>query len=129
MKGAFMSTKTTLSSNAVFLLKDLLFSYLLTGLFLLLTAFCLYRLSLSDKTISLIITCIYVIVTFLCGFIAGKKTGTRKFLWGAASGLLYFSVLLMLSFLFKQEASSMGGNPVSVLVLCTASGMLGGMVS
>ncbi len=124
-----MLNKATISSNAVFLLKDLLFSYLLTALLLLLTALCLYRFRLSAKTVSLCLTCIYVLATFVAGFIAGKKVGVRKFLWGMASGLSYFIVLAVFSLILKQDAASMSGNFFSVLVLCMASGMLGGMVS
>lgn len=124
-----MSKKFSLTSQAVFLFKNLLFSYAITAILLFITAFVLYRFHPGVKTVSLCITCIYVIATFLAGFLAGKKEGVRKFLWGMVSGMLYFIILALLSLIFKQDSASMGGNFFSVMILCTAAGMLGGMVS
>ena len=52
-------------SRLTFILKDLLLSYLLTALLLLLLSLLLYRFSLSEKTVTLCITGIYILVTFL----------------------------------------------------------------
>ena len=56
-----------------YLLRVLLFSYLITGFLLLLLAFLLYRVGLSEKVVTISIIGIYVIATFLAGFLAGKK--------------------------------------------------------
>ena len=48
-------------SRLTFILKDLLLSYLLTALLLLLLSLLLYRFSLSEKTVTLCITGIYIL--------------------------------------------------------------------
>ena len=62
-----MLQKITFSSRLTFILKNLLISYLLTTMLLLLVALFLYRFQLSEKTVSLCITGIYILVTFLSG--------------------------------------------------------------
>lgn len=111
-----------------FILKCLLLSYLLTTGLLLLLALLLYRFQLSETIISICITAIYIIVTFLAGFLTGKKMGTRKFLWGLLMGSLYFAVLFVVSLFTDRETSSITGDGLTCLLLCSGSGMLGGML-
>ncbi len=124
-----MLQKITFSNRLTFILKNLLISYLLTTLLLLLVSLFLYRFQLSEKTVSLCITGIYVLVTFLSGFLSGKKEGTRKFLWGLLMGILYFLILTLVSFIINQGLSGITGNFFTILILCGGSGMLGGMLS
>lgn len=124
-----MPNKINLSSRLTFILKCLLVSYLFTTGFLLLLALMLYRFGLSEKIVSICIIAIYIIVTFLAGFWAGKHEGNRKFLWGLLMGGLYFLILILVSLIINHGVSDLGGNFFTVLVLCTGSGMLGGMIS
>ncbi|MCM1127152.1 MAG: TIGR04086 family membrane protein [Lachnospiraceae bacterium] len=124
-----MPSKINLSSRLTFILKCLLISYLLTTGFLLLLALMLYRFGLSEKIVSICIIAIYIIVTFLAGFWAGRREGSRKFLWGLLMGGMYFLILILVSLVVNHGVSSLGGNFFTVLLLCTGSGMLGGMVS
>lgn len=124
-----MFKKLTFSSRLTFILKSLLISYLLTAGLLLLLALLLYKFSLTEKTVSLCITGIYILVTFLAGFLAGKKEGARKFLWGLLMGGLYFLILTAVSLVVNQSISGFSAGFFTVLALCAGSGMLGGMVS
>lgn len=124
-----MLKKLTFSSRLTFILKSLLISYLLTAGLLLLLALLLYRFSLTEKIVSACITGIYIIVTFLAGFLAGKKEGTRKFLWGLLMGCLYFLVLTLVSLIVNRSISGFSASFFTVLALCAGSGMLGGMLS
>ena len=124
-----MLKKLTFSNRLTFILKSLLISYLFTAGLLLLLALLLYRFSLSERIVSLCITAIYILVTFLAGFLAGKKEGSRKFLWGLLMGCLYFLVLTAVSLVVNHGFSSLSGSFFTVLALCTGSGMLGGMLS
>ena len=96
-----MLKKLNLSSRLTFILKCLLISYLLTTGLLLLLALMLYRFDLSEKTVSICIIGIYIIITFLAGFLAGKREGSRKFLWGLLMGGLYFTVLIVISLVIE----------------------------
>lgn len=124
-----MPNKINLSSRLTFILKCLLISYFLTTGFLLLLALMLYRFELSEKIVSIAIIFIYIIATFLAGFLAGKREGSRKFLWGLLLGGLYFLILIVVSLVVNQGITGFSGSFFTVLVLCAGSGMLGGMVS
>lgn len=124
-----MLKKLTFSSRLTFILKSLLISYLLTAGLLLLLALFLYKFSLTEKIVSLCITGIYILVTFLAGFLAGKREGARKFLWGLLMGCLYFIILTLVSLIVNHGMGDLSSGFFTTLVLCAGSGMLGGMLS
>ena len=112
-----------------FLLKCLLGSYILTAGMLLVLAFMVYKIKLSKEMVSVVIIAIYVVSTFLGGFIAGKKLQSRKFIWGFMVGIAYFAVLALVSLLINQNVTELGNSVVTTLILCGAGGMMGGMIS
>lgn len=113
----------------IFLLKCLVFSYILTAMLLLLLSFLLYKLGLTETIVSIAIIFIYVISTFFAGFMTGKKMQNRKFLWGLLIGGAYFVVLLLVSLLVNHSAGELGNSFLTTLALCTGGGMMGGMLS
>ncbi len=113
------------SGKLVFVMKCMLAAYILTAGLLLLLALMLYRFGLSEKTVSICIIVIYIVVTFL----AGKRMGEKKFLWGLAMGCLYFLILTAVSLIVNKGMEDAAGNLVTVFMLCGGSGMLGGMIS
>lgn len=113
----------------LFIMKCLLFSYVLTAGLLLLLALLLYRFSLQEKIVNIGIIVIYIAVTFLSGMLAGKRAGSRKFLWGLCMGTLYFAVLALVSLAVNRSIADVATNFVTVFCLCAGSGMLGGMLS
>ena len=116
------------NSYVIFYLKCLLFSYILTVGLLLLLALFLYRFGLAEKTVSIAIIMIYIAASLFAGFAAGKKIGTRKFLWGLLAGVLYFTILLCVSLVLEHGTAGISGNLVTVFFICAGSGMLGGML-
>lgn len=110
-------------------LKILLLMYLITGVFLLVMTLLLSKLQLTEGTVSVGIVVIYVAAGFTGGLLAGKKMKSRKFLWGMVMGACYFLVLAVGSILFQRGLDMEAGRFVTTLILCTASGMVGGMVS
>ncbi len=124
-----MLKKLTFSNRLTFVLKSLLISYLLTAGLLLLLALFLYKFSLTEKIVSLCITGIYILVTFLAGFLAGKREGSKKFLWGLMMGCLYFIILTLVSLIVNHGMGELSPGFFTTLVLCAGSGMLGGMLS
>ena len=65
-----MEKKMIDSKKLIFVLKCMLAAYLVTAGLLLLLALMLYRFGLSEKVVSVCIILIYIVVTFLAGFIA-----------------------------------------------------------
>lgn len=123
-------TGNMLSGEGIlFMMKCLLFSYVLTAGLLLLLALLLYRFSLQEKIVNIGIIVIYIAVTFLAGLMAGKRAGSRKFLWGLCMGTLYFAVLALVSLAVNRSIADVAANFVTVFCLCAGSGMLGGMLA
>ena len=112
-----------------FLLKTLLFSYILTGVLLALLAVLLYKLRLDERAVAMAIIVIYVAGTFFGGFMAGKRLKNRKFLWGLLLGAAYFVVLALISLAVGRGHIQLGNSFLTTLVLCAGGGMLGGMLS
>ena len=72
---------------------------------------------------------IYIVVTFLAGFLAGKRAGEKKFLWGLAMGCVYFLILTAISMIVNRGMEEVSSSLITVFLLCGGSGMLGGMLS
>lgn len=124
-----MEKKVVDSTKVMFAMKCMLAAYLLTAGLLLLLALMLYRFGLSEKIVSIAIILIYIVVTFLAGFLAGKRAGEKKFLWGLVMGCAYFFILTVISMIVNRGMEEVGSSLVTVFLLCGGSGMLGGMLS
>lgn len=114
---------------AIRMLKSLLSAYIITGVLLLFLALLLCKFQLSEPKVNIGIIIVYVLSSFLGGFLEGKMMKTRKFLWGAAAGLLYFAILALISLAVNQGFGGGSSHFVTTLILCAAGGTLGGMVS
>lgn len=111
------------------ILKALLCAYVVTGILLLVLTLLLYKAGLSEENVNAGIILIYVISTFSGGFVIGKLTGTRKFLWGLLLGVIYFVLLLLISLGIYHSLQADVMNLVTMFLLCAGGGMLGGMIS
>lgn len=111
------------------MLRALLCAYVVTGILLLILTLLLYKAGLSEENIDAGIILTYVISTFSGGFVIGKLTGTKKFLWGLAVGIVYFVLLLLISFGVYHSLQSDPAGLASAFLLCAGGGMLGGMIS
>ena len=124
-----MSGRTEIGQRAIWMIKALLCAYVITGILLLVLTLLLYKAGLSEEYVNAGITLIYVISTFAGGFVMGKLTGNRKFLWGLLTGCMYFILLILISLgvyhSFQSEISGM----ITTFLLCAGGGMLGGMIA
>ena len=127
--GTMRQTSTEGKIPVYFLIKTILFSYLLTGVFLLLLAFLLYRFGLGEKTVAISVIAIYVGASLCAGFLTGKKMKSGRFLWGLLAGSTYFCILLLLSLWLGEPGSLAGSRVFTGFLLCAGGGMLGGMLS
>ena len=115
--------------KAIWILKALLCSYFVTGILLLLLAFLLYQFGLDEGKITAGIMVIYVLSTLVGGFVAGKLAKTRRFLWGILIGVLYFLLLLLISFGIYRGIQEGTSQILITWLLCIGGGMIGGMIS
>lgn len=109
-------------------MKVLLLMYIVTGVLLLLLTFLLSKFRLQEGAVSVAIVVIYVVSGFIGGLAAGKKMKSKKFIWGMVMGACYFFILVIGSILFHKGIEMDGMRIATTLVLCIASGMVGGMV-
>jgi len=128
------STKSKLSmpNNSIYIVTFLLFlllAYLITIGGLLLMAFLLYKIPLSDSAVNIGIVIIYIISTFLSAFICGRKMKQKKYIWGFLLGISYFIILFIISLITKQSLDSLGNNTITAFLICVGSGTLGGMLA
>lgn len=115
--------------RAADMLKSLLCAYIVTGILLLILTLLLYKAGLSEENINAGIILTYVISTFSGGFVIGKLTGARKFLWGLLLGVVYFLLLTLISLGIYHSLQSDLMNLTTTFLLCAGGGMLGGMIS
>lgn len=124
-----MGKETGRNSKAVWMLKSLLTSYILTAVSLLILALLLYKLELNEQKVTMGIVIIYVLSTFAGGFILGKLVRERRFFWGLMLGMIYFALLLIVSIAVNHSLQMGGTNLVTTMLLCVGGGMIGGMIS
>lgn len=115
------------SAMGLTILKILLLMYVITGVMLLALTALLSKLQLTESAVSIGIVAIYVISGFVGGLLAGKKMKSRKFLWGMIMGAAYFLILVVGSMVFHKGLDMEASRFATTLVLCIASGMVGGM--
>lgn len=111
------------------ILKILLVMYMVTGALLLILSAMLYKMQLSESVVSIGIVLIYVLSGFTGGFLSGKVMKQKRFLWGMTMGACYFLILVLGSVVFQKGINMDLSRFATTLVLCTASGMTGGMAS
>ena len=101
----------------------------ISALLLLLLALLLYKAELSEAVVKTGVIVIYVLTGVAGGFLIGKKRKEKKFLWGLAAGMIYFAILFLFSVIMKQGMKTEPVKALTTLILCSASGMAGGMIS
>ena len=111
------------------MLKALLASYIVTGLQLLGLTFLVYKFELDEQLVVAGIVAIYVVSTFMGGYIIGKLTEVKKYIWGMLTGVAYFLLLFLISYGVYREFNTNGISTITTAILCIGGGMLGGMLS
>lgn len=115
--------------KAIRFIKALLASYIVTGILLLILTLLVYKFDWDEQMVTGGIIAIYVLSTFVGGFILGKLKRVRKFLWGLIIGVLYFALLFLISFGVYRSFDGNGTSIITTLLLCAGGGMLGGMLA
>lgn len=114
-------------------IKDVIVSlfggYVVTFLGIVILAILLLMFQITENTVDVGILIIYILSGLSAGFIVGKRTGSRRLLWGMVSGILYFLVLFMVSLILKQDMNDLGNDLTTTVLICVGSGMLGGILS
>ena len=132
-RGGVLLQKTEQAQPKQKLVKDifkiLFLMYVITLVLLLLLALVLYKMEVSQIVTKVWLIAVYVISGFLGGFLIGKRTKSQKFLWGLLVGAVYFLILLAVSVILYRGLSGDWIHLFTTMVLCMASGTVGGMIS
>lgn len=121
--------RKTRGKKIMWVLKSLLASYIVTGLLLLGLTFLVYKFELDEQVVVAGIVAVYVVSTFMGGYIIGKLTGTKKYMWGMLIGVVYFLLLFLISYGVYREFNTNGISTITTTILCIGGGTLGGMLS
>ena len=116
------------TERLVALLKCLLAAYLITGVMLVAVAGLLYKFSLGENVVDVGIIVVYCISSLLAGLFFSKGAMSRRFLWGMAAGAVYFLIICAVTFAVERQVHLMSSSCITTLLICTGSGMLGGML-
>lgn len=117
------------SSKAILVVKALLAAYVVSAVLLLLLALILYKVDPPSGVISVGVILTYIISTFITGYIVGKRTTEKRYLWGIGMGAIYFLIIFVVSLIWGKDVFGDFGSTISVLLMCGLGGMLGGMLS
>ena len=120
-----MNNKTFLTGILLPVLKTTLAVVIFTITMLLLFALLTYKFHFSDAIVHTGILLLYFVGNFIGGLIIGKVKEERKFLWGILSGLSYFILLSLLSFLMLHEFYISPFSALTAFFCCIAGGFLG----
>ena len=116
------------NTKLVVMIKALLISYVITALILVLLSFLMLKMDLPSVVISAGIYLTYIISIFVGGFFTGRKLEQKKFIWGLVLGVCYFVILILVSLGMNSISQLPLGSYLTVFLVCSMSGMLGGMI-
>lgn len=119
----------TAYTKSLIVLGSLFLSYVISFLLIILVSFLLLKLEPSEKAIQGLIIAIYILSTFVGGFFIGKKMEKKQYLWGMLLGVCYFFIIFLISFTLHKDITGATGSLITVLIMCTLGGTLGGMIS
>ncbi len=110
------------------IVKFLFAAYIVTFLILAILAFLLFKFNVSQGFVNGGVIFAYIFSSFLAGLLFSKRVESRRFIWGALIGFLYFVIILIISMILNRQLFLQIPNLMSVFVLCTLGGMMGGML-
>ena len=111
------------------MIKTLFLMYAVTLILLLLLALILFKMEPQEIVCKIWLIAVYIISGLLGGFLIGKRRKSKKFLWGFFAGLLYFLILFAVSLLLYKGLTGDWMHLITTMILCVASGTVGGMIS
>ena len=122
------SRNNQLTNNLKLFLITTLTAIIITAVLLILSAFLLVKLGLSEGQVQILIYIIYLLSALAAGLIAGKMQREKKFMWGALAGVVWFVVVLIASMSLNRMAIDTSGLFPAVVCM-VGGGMLGGMLA
>lgn len=122
------SFKETIGAGTSWLqsFKSVLWAFIFSFMGITIAALLFTYTPLGDQFLQLAAMAIIVMSVFLAGFINAKKVGSKGWLNGAFTGVLYMAVIFLISGLVSSKFP-VDKNFILMLVTAVSSGILGGM--
>lgn len=117
------------SSKRKVIVRSLLFSYILSGILLVVISFALYKLRWKESQVQMAVNAVYIFSCLAGGFLMGKGFRQKRFFCGFLAGILYFAVLFLVSMVLKRGISTTPIQLFTVMGMCVGSGVIGGVLS
>lgn len=114
--------------NVTSVFVGLLEMYIFTAILLFGMAVCIYKFDISSQLVSTGIVASYGISCFFGGFLIGKKNKKKRFIWGMLLGILYFGILILVSYGVHHSLQHSISDIIMYFVLCTLTGMVGAII-
>lgn len=122
-----MNRENNILSLVLPIMKTALAVIFFTFVMIFLLALVIFKFHINDSVINNCIIAIYFLANFIGGMIIGKVKKEKKFLWGFITGLTYFIILSIASFIALQSFYSSPASALFAFVSCILGGMAGGM--
>lgn len=124
---SFEVSDTGIASGIIFMLKTVLFSYLVSVVLLFLASILATFQAFSDQLIAIIANSVTALGVFLCGFISGRHFASRGLIFGAICGIIYALLLLIIGNI-ASGTMSFGRDALTALAIGILCGAVGGIV-
>lgn len=124
-----MNRENNILSLVLPIMKTALAVIFFTFAMIFLLALVIFKFHINDSVINNCIIAIYFLANFIGGIIIGKVKKEKRFLWGFATGLTYFIILSIASFIALQSFYSSPASALIAFISCILGGMAGGMTS
>ncbi|MBQ8280913.1 MAG: TIGR04086 family membrane protein [Lachnospiraceae bacterium] len=111
------------------ILQSLLFAYAMTGIFLFILAFMVYKFEWEEIHVTAGILIIYVLASLLGGRMSGKIARKNRLPAGALTGLGYFLLLVIVSCAVRGAMEMTVPYLFTTFAMCLGGGLLGGILS
>lgn len=122
------SHNNQLINSVKLFLTTTLTAIIIAAALLVLSAFLLEKMGLSEGQVQILVYIIYLLSAMGAGLIAGKLKREKKFMWGALSGVVWFVVVFIASMILNRM--SIDASALFPAVVCmVGGGMLGGMLA
>ena len=112
----------------VTVLKGAIIGFMITAVIFIVYALMLTYTSMTEKSMSLVVTLSIIISAFISGIISAREMNEKGWLWGITAGLVYGVLVIIAGVLTIEENLEIGASMVTMLIMCLASGGLGGMI-
>lgn len=111
------------------ILQSLLFAYAMTGIFLFLLAFLVYKFEWKEIHVTAGILLIYVLASLLGGHMSAKTARKNRIPAGALTGMAYFILLVIVSCAVRGALEMSVPYLFTTFAMCFGGGLLGGIFS